>query len=198
MIAIVDYGVGNLKSLQNAFRYLGLGSKMAATPEEIRQADRLVLPGVGAFGYGMMKIEQQGLREPLLEAAAAGKPVLGICLGMQLLFAGSEEADRPGLDLIPGEVVRFRTALKVPHMGWNEIVPARESPLLAGLPDTRYAYFVHSYYCVPGSDSVSAATTVYDQSFCSVVVQDNIFGVQFHPEKSQELGLRILKNFAEV
>lgn len=198
-IAIVDYGVGNLKSLQNALIFLQYQNKIAARAEEIATADKLILPGVGAFGYAMKKIEQRALHQALKEKFNAGTPILGICLGMQLLLSSSEENGRfKGLGFIPGKVCRLEGEYKIPHMGWNEIVPTRESPLTAGLPDSKFGYFVHSYVCMPANQTATVATTDYGGEFTSMVAQENVFGTQFHPEKSQELGLQILKNFAAL
>lgn len=199
MISILDYGVGNLRSLDNAFHFLGIPSKLIHTPEEILGAEKLVLPGVGAFGYALQNMHRLNLVEPLLEEAGLKTPILGVCLGMQLFFTESEEGGRTrGLNLIPGQVKRFTVSLKVPHMGWNEIEVRRENTLLRELPAARHAYFVHSYYCQPEDPETVTATTEYGRTFASAVQHENLWGVQFHPEKSQELGLKILQNFAEA
>lgn len=199
MIAIVDYGVGNLRSLENAFEHLQIDVKRIDSPEEIHRAEKLVLPGVGAFYYAMKNLRDLNLETALLERVRQAVPILGICLGMQLLFTRSEEGQTtPGLNIIAGEVKRFDGNLKVPQIGWNEIVIHRESPLLKNLPGSRYAYFVHSYFCDPVNANVTMATADYGRPFTVIVERENIFGVQFHPEKSQELGLQILKNFAEL
>lgn len=198
-ISIADYGVGNLKSLQNAFWYLGVKSKIIRTPEELRRASKIVLPGVGAFGYAMRNIRSQNLETAIKETAQHGTPILGICLGMQLLLTKSDEGGCfYGLDLLPGCVKKMPVKLKLPHIGWNQIKSVAHSQLLADLPDSNYGYFVHSYFCALGDSQFVQATTNYGFTFTSVFVKENIFGVQFHPEKSQEMGLRILQNFAEM
>jgi len=201
MISIVDYGVGNLKSLSNACRFLGLSCQLISTADEIRRAEKLILPGVGAFKYAMANIHRLNLADALIESARDHTPILGICLGMQLLFTQSDEGGTSmGLNLIGGKVARFRIDLKVPHIGWNEIIKtnrnSRDSALLANLPKSHFAYFVHSYFCQPQNTDTVIATTEYGHAFASIVASENIFGVQFHPEKSQELGLQILTNFA--
>ena len=197
MVSIVDYGVGNLKSLRNAFRFLQIPCGLVVSSEAVLTADKLVLPGVGAFGYAMKNLRRFQLDAAVVEAAQKGVPILGICLGMQLLFTESEEGPGiSGLDLIPGRARRFLGGFKVPHVGWNQIKPTKPSKLLKDLPPSRFAYFVHSYYCEPDHEEMIIAGTEYGGSFASAVERDNIFGVQFHPEKSQQLGLRILKNFA--
>lgn len=199
MICIVDYGVGNLKSLKNAFQFLGFKSKCSSSVDEILSAERLVLPGVGAFAYAMQNIRRLKLENVLPEKANQGTPILGICLGMQLLFARSHEGGcHVGLNLIPGHVLKIEGALKVPHVGWNQIIKSKPARLLKGLSSTGYGYFVHSYYCEPEDSDIIIATTEYGSTFASAVAKDLVFGVQFHPEKSQELGLTILKNFAEL
>jgi len=197
-LIIIDYGAGNLKNLKNAFDYLNVPVEISSESAKIAGADKLILPGVGAFGYAMQNLHQRDLVQPLIESVTAGVPLLGICLGMQLLFSASEEApDVDGLNLIPGTVKRFQIGFKVPHMGWNELVPQPGSLLTAGIPVESYAYFVHSYYCVPENPAHSAAVTNYDIDFTSMVQYEHIFGTQFHPEKSQDVGLQILKNFVE-
>lgn len=198
MISIIDYGVGNLKSLTNAFHFLGFESRLIHKADQILNAEKLILPGVGAFDYAMENIYKLGLQAAIIEKANSGAPILGICLGMQLLLSKSEEGRvHSGLTLIPGNVKRMNTCFKVPHMGWNEISIRRPSKLLNDSLKTRYGYFVHSYVCEPEEDEAVVAATEYDGEFVSVIEKDNIFGTQFHPEKSQELGLQILKNFAE-
>ncbi|MDO5116256.1 MAG: imidazole glycerol phosphate synthase subunit HisH [Synergistaceae bacterium] len=201
MIAVVDYGAGNLKSVKNALDYLRAPNMRAATAKEIRSADAVILPGVGEFGSAMAEIEKRGIREALIEAAKSGKPFLGICLGMQLLFDESEESPGArGLGLLPGGVLRFSSAmgLKIPHMGWNSIVPLKEGRLLAGLPRGSCMYFVHSYYVMAKARGQVAAVTEYGRIFDSAAEEENIFGCQFHPEKSGEAGLAILKNFIRI
>ncbi len=199
MIAIVDYGRGNLRSVQKAFEYLGYEAKVTSIPEEIMKADRVVFPGVGAFGDCMENLKERGLVEVIKEFIASGRPFLGICLGMQLLFSVSEEfGPVEGLDVVKGRVVRFPEGLKVPHMGWNQIEIVRSNPLLKGVKSGDFFYFVHSYYVVPEDESVVSTVTSYGVDFVSMIRRDNLFATQFHPEKSQRLGLRILDNFARL
>ncbi|MFK7788823.1 MAG: imidazole glycerol phosphate synthase subunit HisH [Phycisphaeraceae bacterium] len=211
MIAIVNYGMGNLRSVQKALERVGAQAEIVETPEQIESAERLILPGVGAFADGMTHLRERGLVEPLMQFAASGKPLMGICLGMQLLFDSSmEDAPSPdepvqGLGILPGNVVRFqedqgpdKPRLKVPHMGWNEINFAADTPLFVGLSPGDHVYFVHGYYCVPNDDSDVAATTDYGHTYCSAVHRGNVWATQFHPEKSQHVGLRILENFASA
>jgi len=198
MIALIDYGIGNIRSVEKALRHLGAPVRITRDPDEIRSADRIVFPGVGAFGDGMEAVRRLGLETPLREAIDAGTPFLGICLGMQLLFQVSEEmGEHQGLGIFPGRVVRFSEGmgLKVPQIGWNQLHRQRPHPLLEGVPDGAYVYFVHSYYCRPADPSLVLATTDYGLEYASVVGQGHVFGLQFHPEKSQAVGLRILRNF---
>ncbi|HLY38639.1 MAG TPA: imidazole glycerol phosphate synthase subunit HisH [Candidatus Binatia bacterium] len=200
-IAIVDYGMGNLRSVAKAFERLGAAAEVTRDPERIASASGVVLPGVGAFGACMANLTSLGLVEPVKHSIAAGRPFLGICLGMQLLFDESEEfGPVAGLGVLRGRVVRFPPSqeLKVPHMGWNAVRIARRPPALAGIDDGDYVYFVHSYYPVPADPSVVATTTGYGVEFASSVVRDNVFACQFHPEKSQRVGLHILENFVGV
>lgn len=201
MLAVIDYGAGNLRSVLHALTYLGVESmRVIRSPHELRGADRIILPGVGAFGAGMQKLREQNLIPALKDAVFAGIPYLGICLGMQFLFEYSDEmGHHEGLGLLPGYVTRFpdMPGYKVPHMGWNEIKPTRPSPLLQGL-DGGYAYFVHSYYCVPLQQSDIILQVDYGIQVTAAVQRDNIYGVQFHPEKSQRTGLKILSNFLEI
>ncbi len=200
MIAIVDYGAGNLRSVANALRYLGADVVTVDTPAGLERADKIVLPGVGAFGAGMDALRRAGFEEPLKAAAAAGTPLIGICLGMQYLFERSDEmGDHAGLGLLPGRVTRFPAeGPKVPHIGWNQLHRRQDHPLLAGVADGAYAYFVHSYYVEAGDPSDVVACTGYGLEFASVVARGNLFGIQPHPEKSQGVGLRILRNFVEL
>jgi len=199
MIAIVDYGVGNLRSVQKALERVGATAVISNEPSVLEAAQGIVLPGVGAFGDGMGNLRAAGWVEPLLAQVGAGKPLLGICLGMQLLFEESEEMGRhTGLGLLPGRVVRFPEGeLKVPHIGWNQLC-IRGGELLAGIEDGAYAYFVHSYYARPGVEEQVLATTEYGLEFAAVVGWGVVFGAQFHPEKSQEVGLQLLGNFARL
>jgi glutamine amidotransferase len=200
MIAIIDYGAGNLRSVRNALTYLGAEVLTAATPDQLVGAEKIVLPGVGAFGAGVNALRTAGFEEPLKAAVAAGVPLIGICLGMQYLFESSDEMGlHHGLGLLPGHVTRFPTnGLKVPHMGWNQLHIRRENPLLAGVESGSYAYFVHSYYVEAGDPTDVLATTDYGIEYASVIAHGNIFGIQPHPEKSQSVGLRILRNFVEM
>jgi imidazole glycerol-phosphate synthase subunit HisH len=196
MIAIVDYGIGNLRSVQKAFEGVGAPASLITTPMELAEADAIVLPGVGAFGDGMDNLESAGFVDPLLRLVQLGRPVMGICLGMQLLFEESEEMGRHrGLGLLPGRVRRFAGELKVPQIGWNQIHWQRQTPLAIGVPDGAYAYFVHSYYADASTSEHVLATTDYGIEYPSIVGHDNIVGLQFHPEKSQDVGLQILSNF---
>jgi len=199
MIAIVDYGMGNLRSVQKGFERVGHPAVVTSDAAVLRDASRIVLPGVGAFEDAMAELHRRGLVEPLLEAIHAHKPFLGICLGLQLLFDESYENGRHrGLGLLRGKVVRFEVpkGYSVPHMGWNQLNIVRPCPLLDGLQSGVFMYFVHSYYVVPEEAEVVAATTDYPEPFCSMIWRKNLAATQFHPEKSQADGLRILKNFA--
>lgn len=199
-VTMVDYGIGNLRSVQKALEYVGARVTLTGDPDEVRRARKLILPGVGAFGAGMDALQLRGLVRPIIEAVAEGKPLLGICLGMQLLFDESEElGQHKGLGMIPGRVLRFPGAgLPVPHMGWNQIEHDGSHSLLAGVPDGAHAYFVHSYYCEPLAPDVCVGSTHYGERFAAVVGCDQTFGLQFHPEKSQHIGLRILENFVNL
>jgi imidazole glycerol-phosphate synthase subunit HisH len=195
VIAIVDYGIGNLGSVTKGFRHAGAEVELCGDPAVLRRADALVLPGDGAFGATMDEIEARGLVPLLREAVAEGKPLFGICIGMQLLFEESEEHGRHrGLGILPGRVRRFDDALTVPHMGWNTLRARRPHALLEGVPDGAHVYFVHSYYC-EAPDDVVIATSDYGGDFAAVVGRDNVLGLQFHPEKSQAVGLRLVANF---
>ena len=194
MIAIIDYGVGNLFSLKSSLKQLGLEAVVTADADTIRKADRLILPGVGAFADAMAKLEATGL-VPVMKEEAERKPLLGICLGMQLLFEPSYEGGLfSGLGLIPGEITRFEEGVKCPHMGWNSITPM-ESRLFNGVQAGEYVYFVHSYRAAEINKNWSAAVCSYGGDFTCAVAKDNVFGTQFHPEKSGKTGLKILKNF---
>ncbi len=206
-VMMVDYGGSNLRSVQKAFEAVGVALEVTSDPAAVRRAARLVLPGVGAFRPGIDALRSCGLDEAIVEAVAQGTPLLGICLGMQLLFAASEEmGQHEGLGLLPGRVVAFAgrpstvddPGQKVPHMGWNRIHYEDEHPLLAGVPDGSYAYFVHSFYCVPAHPQDILATTDYGVEFAAIAGRDRLYGIQFHPEKSQRIGLTILRNFAEM
>ena len=206
MIAVIDYGASNLRSVMHALGHLGVDAHVAEHPDGLHGADAIILPGVGAFGAGMEQLRARGFEAPIQQAVADGIPLLGICLGMQFLFEVSEEMGTyTGLGLLPGRVVRFPEGrmggLKVPHMGWNQLHPRQDLLLLAGLPTGSpagaYTYFVHSYYCAPADPADVLATTDYGLDFASVVARGNVYGVQFHPEKSQASGLRILRNFVD-
>lgn len=200
MIAIIDYGMGNLRSVQKGFERVGHEAIVSNDPEQIARAEKIVLPGVGAFEDAIAELRRRGLVEPILAAIDSGKPFLGICLGLQLLFDVSYENGRhEGLGVLRGEVVRFDLPRQysVPHMGWNQLKIVRRAPVLADARDGDHVYFVHSYYVVPADETVIAAETDYGGSFCAAVWRDNIFATQFHPEKSQAIGLAMLKNFAE-
>jgi len=206
MIAIIDYGMGNLRSVQKGFEKIGAEAVVTSEPKVVLEARRVVLPGVGAFADCMRNLETAGFVEPILKVIAEGRPFLGICVGMQLLFSDSEEFGLSrGLDVIPGHVLRFpdgmhenREQLKVPHMGWNQISFKRRPPAFEGVAEAANVYFVHSYFVKPDHDDVIATTTGYGFEFCSSIWKDNIIATQFHPEKSQDVGLRILKNFSEM
>ncbi len=198
MIAIIDFGMGNLRSVQKAIEAVGSSAEITSDPERIRRASKVVLPGVGAFADAMAELRRTGLGEAFREAVRQGKPCLGVCLGLQLLFDVSfEDGEYAGLGLIPGRVVRFspRPGLKVPHMGWNTLRIRRPAPLLAGLEDSSSVYFVHSYYAQPEDPEVVAAQADYPDPFAAVVWRDNLTACQFHPEKSQAVGLAMYANF---
>jgi len=228
VIVIVDYEMGNLRSVQKAFERIGRAAEVSDKPEVVAKAERLVVPGVGAFGDAMAALRKRGLVEPIREFSARGRPMLGICLGLQVFFEESEEVAtgaagdeccgtcggvaqatacvgpapvEKGLGLVKGRVVKFSpqvtaAGLKVPHMGWNQVVAARPTPLLAGMPEEGvYFYFAHSYYASPADDAVVAGRTDYGGRFASAIASGNIYATQFHPEKSQAVGLALLENF---
>lgn len=198
MIALVDYGMGNLRSVEKALELVGVPVRVTSDPEDLERAAGIVLPGVGAFAQAMENLERRGLSGPLLKAIRRGKPFLGICLGLQLLFEEGEEGGVPGLGVLPGRVPRLPAGVKVPHMGWNSLRFRKPALLWDGIPDGSYFYFVHSYYVEPAREDLVAATTDYGISFAAAVSTGNLFGVQFHPEKSSSLGLRILENFGRL
>ncbi|HOX37024.1 MAG TPA: imidazole glycerol phosphate synthase subunit HisH [Candidatus Brocadiia bacterium] len=204
MIAIVDCGIGNLRSVKNAFDLLKADAFITSDPEAARKADKIVLPGVGAFEDAMNGLRSRGLLDAVLESARGGKPYLGICLGMQILLDSSQEGGfHEGLGLIGGEVVRFdvdrgEPRLKVPHMGWNQVEVVRPAPIFKGLEGDHFFYFVHSFYASPRNRDVVAGSTEYGHPFASAIWRDNVFATQFHPEKSQKNGLRMLRNFIEL
>jgi glutamine amidotransferase len=200
-IVIVDYGMGNLRSVQKALEKVGHAAVISSDPNQIAEADKVILPGVGAFCDAIARLHEAGMVRPLVEHIRANKPFLGICLGLQLLFTKSyEDGEHAGLDLFKGEVVRFHNlpGLKVPHMGWNQAHIRRRAPVLDNLPDNTAFYFVHSYYVVPADTQVIATETDYPTAFTSMIRQDNLFATQFHPEKSQRAGLQILHKFAAL
>ncbi len=209
MIAIIDSGIANLRSVEKGFARLGVSAEIVESPHRLAEAAGIVLPGVGAFADGIAKLRNNGFIEPLQRAIEKGTPVLGICLGLHFLFSESEEFGRHrGLDLLPGRVRRFAAdmpdprlpdgRLKVPHMGWNRVRIERDAPIFRGLPAEPYFYFVHSYYVEPAAPEVTAATTEYGVRFTAAIWRENLFATQFHPEKSQALGLKLLENFAAL
>lgn len=199
MIAIVDYGMANLHSVQKGFEKVGYEAIITGDPKIIEMASGLVLPGVGAFKVCMDNLVDRGLIAPLFQWIEEGKPFLGICVGLQLLFTESEEfGNCKGLGLFKGKVKRFPSGLKIPHMGWNTVTIRLTTPIFQNIPDLSYFYFVHSYYVDSEQPEIVAATTDYGKPFASVIWKDNIFACQFHPEKSQALGLKILKNFGDI
>ena len=206
MIAIIDYDMGNLRSVEKAFERLGVEARITRDAKVIADASHVVLPGVGAFRDCMGHLEEYGLVEPIKKSVESGKPFLGICLGLQLLLDESlEDGVHKGLGLIKGSVVRFpaphhtgHSEFKVPHMGWNSIKKEKDSLLLSGIPDGEYFYFVHSYYAAPTDTSVALTTSDYGVSFVSSIEKDNVMACQFHPEKSQRAGLKLLKNFTAL
>jgi len=199
MIAIVDYQMGNLRSVQKAFEHVGADTILTNRIADLKNAHRIVLPGVGAFPDAMAEINRQDLAEPLRDLIRSGKPFLGICLGLQMLFDTSYEREpTSGLGILSGDVRQFELPppYKVPHMGWNRIDICHESPLLQGVPPHSYVYFVHSYYVQPADPNVVALTACHQHDFCAAIARDNLFATQFHPEKSQAVGLQIIRNFS--
>ena len=201
MIAVIDYGMGNLGSVSNALRSLGGKVRVTQKASDLKKADKIVLPGVGAFRDAMDALGRLNLLDPLKEELASKKPYLGICLGLELLFEKSEEGGSSnGLGVLKGNVVKFEGAgLKVPHMGWNQVrIINKDCPLFRGIEDSTFFYFVHSYYALPMDRKITAASTDYGGEFTSMVWKDNIYAVQYHPERSQEVGLRFLENFMRL
>jgi glutamine amidotransferase len=199
-ILIVDYGMANLRSVQKAFEMVGHQAVISGDPEQVERAGKVVLPGVGAFRDAIARLRETGLVEPIKNHLRSGKPFFGICLGLQLLFTRSyEDGVYNGLDVFPGDVVRFtdQPGLKIPHMGWNQLRVKKPAPPLAGLPSDAAVYFVHSYYAVPKDARLVATETDYPAPFASAICQENVFATQFHPEKSQKVGLEMLRRFAE-
>lgn len=196
MIAIIDYGMGNLRSVEKGFLKVGVDAKVVTARREVEDAHAIVLPGVGAFKDCMRNLEQMSLLEPIAESIRKGKPYLGICLGFQILFTESEEFGvHKGLNVFPGRVPRFAPGLKVPHMGWNNVKIVRRPPIFDGIEDESFFYFVHSFYVSPDDDGIVAGTTDYGITFTSMIWHENVVATQFHPEKSQDAGLTVLKNF---
>jgi imidazole glycerol-phosphate synthase subunit HisH len=202
MLAVIDYGAGNLRSVLHALSHLGTENvRLVQSPDDLEDADKIILPGVGAFGAGMQQLHAQKLVEPIREAVNSGVPYLGICLGMQFLFEESDEmGQHQGIGLLPGKVTRFsnQPGRKVPHMGWNQLRVCKPTALFDNISNDDYAYFVHSYFCVPQNENDTAAVVDYGESFTVAVQRDNIYGVQFHPEKSQRTGLQLLTNFLRL
>ena len=206
MITIIDYGIGNLRSIEKAFETVGAAVRRTDDPDAVASGERLVLPGVGAFRACIDEIRRRDLERPIQEAIHRGVPFLGVCVGMQLLFeTGYEKGEHEGLSVLPGYVAHFREVadgalddLPIPHMGWNTIEPTQANPLLRGLGDAPHVYFVHSYHPVAHKQDDVLATTTYGHAFPSVVHRENVFGVQFHPEKSQAAGLKLLENFSTL
>jgi glutamine amidotransferase len=196
MIAVVDYDAGNLRSVAKALESLGADVRVTGDPTDVERADKIILPGVGAFGGAVRSLEAKGLVDPLRRAIQDGTPFLGICLGMQLLYESSEENPGvEGLGVVHGRVVRFPAGLKVPHLGWNQVHQKENTPIWLEIPDHSFFYFAHSYFGVPEDYSVVSGETEYGMTFASAVHRKNVFGLQFHPEKSQKCGLKLLNNF---
>lgn len=206
MITIIDYQMGNLRSVQKAFESVGAEAKISSDPREIAAAERLVLPGVGGFGEAMEELRRRDLETPIHDFIASGRPMLGICLGLQLLFeVGFEGGTHRGLGILQGDVVRFEGpafggsgGLKVPHMGWNQVVKQADVPLLSDTSDGTHFYFVHSYFVRPADPAIVALSCDYGGEFCAMIRRDNVYAMQFHPEKSQADGLKLLRHFAEL
>lgn len=205
MIAIIDYGVGNLRSVEKAFAYLGYPAKVTSVPGEVLNASRVVLPGVGAFGKSMEHLDKAGMIPVVWRVIDSGRPFLGICLGLQLLFEesselfGGQECSHKGLGIFPGKVLRFPVSdLKIPQIGWNQIVKSKEHPMLDGVAAGSFVYFVHSYYVKPQNPEIVLTTTHYGLEYVSGISSGNVSAFQFHPEKSSQVGLTMLKNFAEM
>ena len=200
-VLLIDAGTGNLRSVQKALENLGAMVHRSSNPQDVLSAGKVVLPGVGAFGDFMSGLRARGLELAVREVAKRGIPLLGICVGMQALFeVGEEMGEHTGLGLLPGRVLRFPESLgvKIPHTGWNQVEPSQDASLFAGIPSSAYVYFNHSYYCQPGELSDVSAVTNYELSYACAVERGNLFGVQFHPEKSQRVGLKILENFLRI
>ena len=197
---IIDYGMGNLRSVEKAIQAVGGHPLISGDPRVVLQAERLILPGVGAFGDAMENLRRQGLDDAIRSAVSAGTPLIGLCLGLQLLFTESDEFGRhEGLNLIPGKVKKFEDpGLRVPHVGWNQIEGVQPDPLLNNIGEGSYFYFVHSYYVEPDRPEYVLRWTTYGRRFCSIACRDKVWGAQFHPEKSQDSGKKLLRNFLEI
>ena len=195
-VVIFDYGVGNLLSLKCALEKVGVEAKISVSPKHLKNADAIALPGVGNFSAAISKLDTA--KDALLEAVEGGTPLIGICLGMQLFFQQSEEGPGAGLALFNGRNIKLKGSVKVPHMGWNTLRITKQNELFEGVGDGSYVYFVHSHYPVPADERIVAAETEYDVTFTSAVASGNVYGTQFHPEKSGEIGLKILSNFAKI
>ena len=201
MIAIVDYQMGNLRSVQKALERVGYEAQVTGDPTVIAQASKIVLPGVGAYADAIAELKRRALVEPIREAINGGRPFLGICLGLQLLFERSyEDGEHEGMGILPGSARRFEVPreYKVPHMGWNQVHYRRQPPIFEGIEDQTHFYFVHSYYVVPEDESMIAGEAQYPDPFCAMIWRENLFATQFHPEKSQDAGLQVLRNFAAL
>lgn len=201
MITVVDYGMGNLRSVAKALEKVGLDAKISSNPEDIKSSKAIVVPGVGAFGDAVHNLKRLNLFNEIKNHIEKGKPYLGICLGLQLLFEyGYEFGSHRGLGVFKGKVVRFeeKEGYKIPHMGWNQIHKKKESKMFSGIDEGEFFYFVHSFYAIPEEKSIISSTTDYITDFCSAVEKDNVWAVQFHPEKSQKVGLKLLSNFKEL
>lgn len=200
MIAVIDYGAGNLQSVKNALDFIRVKNRITNKAEDIEKADKIILPGVGSFGDTLSCLKKDGLIDAIKDSIEAGKPYLGICLGLQILFEKSEESKGvKGLGIFKGDVVRFRgKSLKIPQIGWNSVNITKKTPLTAAIKGSSYFYFVHSYYVKPKDSSIIMAKTYYGTGFVSGIAKDSIYGVQFHPERSGSVGLELLKNFCRL
>nr|WP_277995544.1 imidazole glycerol phosphate synthase subunit HisH [Desulfitibacter alkalitolerans] len=199
MITIIDYGMGNLRSVQKSLEGVGYKAEITSDPEKVAAASGIILPGVGAFADAIENLKTSGMVDAIMHVVKEGKPLLGICLGMQLLMTVSEENGfYDGLGIIEGQVLKIPSIVKVPHMGWNSITIKRDHKLISGVKNNSYFYFVHSYYVKPDNEEYAAASTHYGIDYCSIIARDNVMGIQFHPEKSSSLGQKILRNFGEM